>query len=110
MVEPVNYQHTLARTQIAEQMQETAKEQHIGDKQAFAAELDKLEKVREKQVQHAEQDQQGVKVRDGEGKKHAREGQEREAPDEDTKERGEESAPSPERVTDDPDHHIDITA
>jgi len=106
MVEPVNYQHTLARTQIAEQMQETAKEQHIGDKQAFAAELNKLEKVREKQTQQAEQDLEGVKVREEEQRKreHEENDKEKDGPDE------KEHTSPPERITDDPDHHIDITA
>jgi len=104
MVEPVNYQHTLARTQIAEQMQETAKEQHIGDKQAFAAELNKLEKVREKQTQQADQDQEGVKVREEERRKQGHEGEEEETDNaENTPD-----APS-ERIKDDPEHHIDIT-
>ena len=107
MVEPVNYQHTLARTQIAEQMQETAKEQHIGDQQAFASELSRLEKAREKQVQQMEQDQEGVKVREEEGKKHGREGQEK-AKDKHGAE--EQQAAPPDEITDDPDHHIDITA
>ncbi len=105
MVEPVNYQHTLARTQIAEQMQETAKQQHVGDEQAFADELTKLEKAREKQVQHTEQDQEGVKVREEEQQKKGREeGKER-------GERGPEEEPHapPDEITDDPDHHIDIT-
>jgi hypothetical protein len=104
MVEPVNYQHTLARTQMAEQLQETAKQQHIGEEQAFASELQRLEKVREKQVRHSEQDQQGVKVREeeqrkqgrGEGEKKEQDGAAPEAP--------------PDEITDDPDHHIDITA
>jgi len=104
MVEPVNYQHTLARTQIAEQMQETAKEQHIGDKQAFAAELNKLEKVREKQTQQADQDQEGVKVREEERRKQGHESEEKETDDAEHKPAG----PS-ERIKDDPDHHIDIT-
>jgi hypothetical protein len=107
MVEPVNYQHSLARTQIAEQMQETAKEQHIGEQQAFAAELNRLEKAREKQVQHMEQDQEGVKVREDEGKKQRHEGQREAKP-----EHGADETPAPpaDETTDGPDHHIDITA
>ena len=106
MVEPVNSQHTLARTQIAEQMQETAKQQNIGDERAFADELTKLERARQKQVQQTDQDQEGLKVREeeqqkqggGEGKEHE-EGAPEQSP----------SGP-PEEITDDPDHHIDITA
>jgi len=106
MVEPVNYQHTLARTQMAEQVQETAKQQHIGEEQAFASELQRLEKVREKQVQQSEQDQEGVKVREEEQRKKGREEGERK------EQRPPGAAPEapPEEITDDPDHHIDITA
>ena len=108
MVEPVNYQHTLARTQIAEKMQEAAKEQNLGAKDAFADELGKLEKVRERQVQHTEQDQEGVKVRQEDKKKRHHEGGE---PNEDKGHTPGETAPGgPEAITDDPDHHIDITA
>jgi hypothetical protein len=106
MVEPVNFQHSLARTQIAEQMQETAKQQHIGEEQAFASELQRLEKVREKQVRHSEQDQEGVKVREEEQRRQGRgEGEKKEH-------RPSEGAPDalPDEITDDPDHHIDITA
>ena len=106
MVEPVNYQHTLARTQIAEQMQETAKQQHIGEEQAFASELQRLEKVREKQVRHAEQDQEGLKVREEEQNKQGRgEGEKKEQPPS-----GAAPEAPPDEITDDPDHHIDITA
>jgi hypothetical protein len=107
MVEPVNFQHTLARTQIAEQIQDAAKQQQVADEGAFANELHKLERSREKEVQHTEQDQEGVKVREEEQNKKGRgEGHEREqhagteAPE----------AALPDEVTDDPDHHIDITA
>jgi biopolymer transport protein ExbB/TolQ len=106
MVEPVNYQHTLARTQMAEQVQETAKQQHIGEEQAFASELQRLEKVREKQVRQSEQDQEGVKVREEEQRKKGREEGEKK------EQRPPGAAPEapPEEITDDPDHHIDITA
>ncbi|MBN1916616.1 MAG: hypothetical protein JW889_01800 [Verrucomicrobia bacterium] len=104
MVEPVNYQHSLARTQIAEQMQETAKQQHIGEEQAFASELQRLEKVREKQVRHSEQDEEGVKVREEEQKKQGRgEGGRKE-------QHGAAPEAPPDEIMDDPDHHIDITA
>ncbi len=106
MVEPVNYQHSLARTQIAEQMQDTAKQQHVTDEQAFANELQKLEKTRQKQVQQTEQDQEGVKVREEEQKKKDR-GEGR-APGEHGEGPAEEA--EADEVTDDPDHHIDITA
>ena len=106
MVEPVNFQHTLARTQIAEHMQDAAKQQHVADEQAFASELQKLERSREKEVQHTDQDQEGVKVREEEQKKKGRgEGQEGE-------QQGTADAPEqalPDEVKDDPDHHIDIT-
>ena len=104
MVEPVNYQHTLARTQIAEQMQETAKQQHIGEEQAFASELQRLEKVKDKQVRHSEQDQEGVKVREEEQNKQGHdEGGKKEQP-------SAAPEPPPDEIPDDPDHHIDITA
>jgi hypothetical protein len=107
MVEPVNFQHSLARTQIAEQMQETAKEQHIGEQQAFASELNRLEKAREKQVQHTEQDKDSVKVREDEGKKQQHEGHEQGKDKHDA-----DGAPAPpaDETTDGPAHHIDVTA
>ena len=106
MVEPINFQHTLARTQIAEQMQDTAKQHHIADQQAFASELQKLERSREKEVQQTEQDQEGVKVREEEQNKKGRgEDQQREQhADADAAEQA-----LPDEIMDDPDHHIDIT-
>jgi len=107
MVEPVNFQHTLPRTQLADKMHESAKDQHIGDRQAFAAELDTLEKVRDKQVEDADHDQDRANIRDG-GQQGA---SDEDLSDEDEAREFDESAAAlADEVPDDPEHHIDITA
>ena len=111
MVEPVNLQHTLARSSIAEDAQQSIKEQIVADKQAFSEEMDRVEKMKEMQVQELATTEPQPKIREEEKRKQRQEarkgGTKQEAR---SKTKSAESEPTPGGPDDRERHRIDLKA